>query len=67
MDYKTELQQRLVHTSTYSDSYVSRSRLDSDLYGSSAAHLVQRLLVVLELKDIGDLIHTFQDNDPLGQ
>lgn len=46
----------------YNDSYVGRSRLDSDLQGSSAAHLIQRLLVILKLKDIGDLTRGLQDH-----
>ena len=33
------------------------SRLDGDLQGTAAAHLVQCLLIILELEDIGDLIH----------
>ena len=48
----------------YTHYYAVRSRLDGDLQGSSAVHFVQRLLVVLELKDVGDLIHKLQDYSP---
>ena len=51
---------KLVFTLIYGNSYASCSRLDGDLQGSSAAHLVQCLLVVLELKDIGNLNHRFR-------
>lgn len=37
------------------------SRLDSDLQGTSAAHLVQCLLVVFELEDVSHLICELQD------
>jgi len=60
---RDSLWRQLVYTLLCSDSYVSRSRLDGDLQGSSTVHLVQRLLVVLELEDIGDLICRLQDHD----
>jgi len=64
MDYRKGgfIQQQPASMLIYNDSYVGRSRLDSDLQGSSAAHLIQRLLVILKLKDIGDLTRGLQDH-----
>ena len=57
------LQQQLVYTLIQDDFCARRSGLDGNLQGSSAAHLVQCLLVVLELKDVGDLVHRLQDHN----
>ena len=39
------------------------SWLDGDLQGTSVAHLVQCLLIVLEFENVRDLIRRFQNQD----